>query len=459
MSRAGRRFSTEQCRRDRDIAVVRGLVLAFVSAPVSGCLVQALHRPSGFDEEASAVRDRDEDWLRVPIGPDASRWVTARTQRTVVAVAHTVAGAGHLLDAVELLECDPRVQVVFTQAPDVLRNGVPQLLRELGAVVVPWHQATQSRFDLAMATDAAGVHELHAPVLFMPHGVMNNKRTAARPGAPGGDLVVGLAPPWLTWYGRLVPAVVALSHTDLLKVLARQCPQAVPAARVVGDLCLDRLVASRTLRHRYRKALHAADGRTVVAVSSTWGSQSLFARSPGLPGDLVSTLGDSYLVVIGLHPAVWFGHGPRQVLAWLREQRRAGLVVVDPVTWRGVVAAADVVFGDHGSATVYAAAAGVPVVRTSWAADSVNAGSSVAALAEVAPLVAGAGSLRCQVDAALTVPTDQWQAVRARVTSQPGQAARLLRAQMYRLLDLTEPTGPAETAPVGLARLFGEGGV
>lgn len=402
-----------------------------------------------------------EDWLRVPVGPDAGRWVTAQTRRTVVAVVHTVAGAGHLLDAVELLESDPRVQVVFTQAPDVLRNGVSELLRELNAVVVPWHQATRSQFDLAVATDAAGVHELRAPVLFLPHGVMNNKRAPAGLSGPGSDLVVGLAAPWLTWYGRLVPAVVGLSHVDWRKVLARQCPQALPAARVVGDLCLDRLVASRAVRCRYREALGVADGQIVVAVCSTWGPQSLFARFPALSGDLLSALSrQRYVVAVGLHPAVWYGHGPRQVLAWLREQRRDGLVVVDPVGWRGLVAAADLVVGDHGSATVYAAAAGAPVLRVPWAADSVAVGSAVAAMAEVAPVVTNAEPLRRQVDAAVAAFTDQaGRVVAARVTSQPGRAARLLRSQMYRLLDLAEPSGAAETAPAGVARLVGEGGV
>jgi hypothetical protein len=400
-----------------------------------------------------------EDWLQVPVGPDASQWATARTQRTVVAVMHTVAGAGHLLDAVELVESDPRVQVVFTQAPDVFSNGVSELLRKLNAVVIPWHQATRTQFDLAVVTDAAGVHKLRAPVLLLPHGVMNNKWAPAASDGQGSKLVVGLSAPWLTWYGRLVPATVALSHVDLLRVLARQCPQASPVARVVGDLCLDRLVASRTERSRCRDALGVVDGQIVVALCSTWGSQSLFARFPSLASDLRSALPlDRYLVFAGLHPAVWFGHGPRQVLAWLREQRRDGMLVVDPVSWRGLIAGADVVVGDHGSATLYAAAAGVPVLRAPWVADSVGERSAVAALAETAPVVTDGEPLRDQVEAALAgFPEAAARAVAAQVTSQPGRAARLLRTQVYRLLDLPEPRTAARAAPVGVARLVCEG--
>jgi hypothetical protein len=367
-----------------------------------------------------------------------------------------------LLDALELLECDRRVQVVFTQAPDILSNGVSTLLRKLNTVVVPWHQATQSQFDLAVVTDTAGVHELRAPVLFLPHGVMNNKRAPVGLSGPANELVVGLAAPWLTWYGRVVPAMVAVSHQDLLGVLARQCPQALPAARVVGDLCLDRLVVSRAAaRRRYREALGAGEGQIVVAVCSTWGPQSLVARFPDLPGDLRSTLPTSqYLVVVGLHPAVWYGHGPRQVLAWLRAGHHRELAVVDPACWRGLVAAADFVVGDHGSATVYAAAAGVPVLRTPWAADSVGADSAVAALAEVAPVVVGPERLQHRLDAATVAFTHDHaeDAVAARVTSEPGQAAQLLRREMYRLLDLPEPNDKPETVPVEVARLVDEWG-
>jgi hypothetical protein len=372
------------------------------------------------------------NWLEVPIGRDAGRWITARTQRTVLAVAHTAASFGHLLDAVELLEPDPRVQVVFTQAPDTIGNAVPELLRRLGGVVVPWQQAVHTDFDLALVTDAAGIHRLGAPIVFLPHGVMHNKLIA--------DQVVGLGTPWLTWYGRLLPAALTLSHSDLLKVLAQQCPQALPVATVVGDLCLDRLRASRASRGWYRSALGIDDSRALVAVSSTWGPESLFATAREMC-DLVA--GERYAVALVLHPAVWYGHGPRQILAWLREQRRRGLRLVDPLGWRGLVAAADVWLGDHGSATVYAAAAGVPVLRIPGTACATPPGSAAALLADLAPAVTPGRPLPEQA-----APV----AIADRVTSAPGRAALLLRTQLYRHLRLPEPAALPVTAPVPAAR-------
>jgi hypothetical protein len=364
------------------------------------------------------------NWLKVPIGRDADRWITARTQRTVLAVAHTAASLDHLLDAVELLESDLRVQVVFTQAPDTIGSTVPELLRRLGGVVVPWHQAVHTDFDLALVTDTAEIHRLGAPIVVLP--------------------VVGPGAPWSAWHGRRLPAALTLSHTDLLAVLEQQCPEVLPVATVVGDLCLDRLVASRASRGWYRTALGIDDSRTLVAVSSTWGPESLFATARQLCN---LAPGERYAVALVLHPAVWYGHGPRQILAWLRDQRRRGLRLVDPLGWRGLVAAADVWIGDHGSATVYAAAAGVPVLRAPAGASAIPPGSAAALLADLAPAVTPG---RPQPEKAATV------AIAARVTSAPGRAARLLRTELYRHLRLPEPATFPVTAPVPAAHPVGE---
>lgn len=401
--------------------------------------------------------DEQQGWLRVPVGRDAQNWLTAPIKRRVLAVVHTVAGAGHLLDAVELLESDPRIQVVFTQAPDAFCNGVREFLDGLHGVAIEWHQAIHTEFDLALATDCAGVQKLRAPVLSLSHGVGNNKLAPPALGGAASQLVVGLAAPWLTWYGRLVPAAVALAHVDLMTVLARQCPQALPIAVVTGDACLDRLAVSRARRGEYRRALGIDDDRVIVAMNSTWGPDSLLGQAGELLFDLLAGLPDRYAVLASMHPAVWFGHGPRQVAGWLSGPRRRGLRLVDPLSWRALTAAADVMIGDHGSATIYAAAAGVPVLRAPGAAGSVRTGSAVARLAEVAPVLTPHQPLLAQLCHAVdTFGTGTHQRIAERITSEPGRAAGLLRAQMYRLLALAEPGGPPPVAPVAMPQVIGE---
>jgi len=118
--------------------------------------------------------------------------------------------------------------------------------------------------------------------------------------------------------GRVLADAIVLSHNKELAVLRRQCPEAVAAAVVAGDPCFDRLVASLPHRSTYRAALGVHDSQELVVVSSTWGQQSLFGRNHDLIPRLLDELDPAGFRVAALvHPAVWFGHGPRQIRAWL----------------------------------------------------------------------------------------------------------------------------------------------
>jgi hypothetical protein len=398
-----------------------------------------------------------DGWLQVPVGRRSTDWLTARPERTVIAVVHTVAGLGHLVDALELLEVDPRIQVVFTQAPDLFNNGVARMLDGLDTVVVPWRQAMATPFDLAIVSDTAGVHELDAPVLLVPHGVMNNKLAPAALAGVDNELVVGMAAAWLTRFGRLVPAAMALSHDELLAVLHRQCPEALTVARVVGDLCLDRLNASHGTRKHYRQRLGIGQEQVLVALSSTWGPNSLFGRWQRHVYELAAQLPPEHVAVAVMHPALWYGHGPRQVKAWLREACRGGLRIVEPLDWRALVVASDVLIGDHGSVTVYAAATGVPVLQIDDAPEAVKGGSAGSLLARSAMKLAIDRPLTEQLTEVMEgYEPSRHEAIRRRVTSRPEQAASLLRSLMYRLLDLEEPPGAVCADPVSLPMVRGE---
>ena len=117
--------------------------------------------------------------------------------------------------------------------------------------------------------------------------------------------------------------------------------------------------AARTTAAPWRSA-----GALLVVTASTWGTASLFSQLTDLHDRLLAELPqDRYRVVALMHPNVWYGHGPRQVRAWRGSAMRRGLALVPPESeWLGAILAADVVIGDAGSTTVYAAAAGVPVV-------------------------------------------------------------------------------------------------
>lgn len=390
-------------------------------------------------------------WRTVPVGIDADRWVTRSGCRTVLVVVHTLVTGQRLLDVADLIESDTRVQVVYTAGPDVFDGGVSDFLHTIGALVIPWQQAIRERFALAVTAAYGGIHELHAPVMVLPHGAGYGKRIVGvgRGTQQVERSVYGLGTQHLVRDGRVVPSVVALSHEAQRLTLLRQCPQAEPAAVVVGDPCFDQLRASTAHRDRYRAALGVAPDRQLVVLTSTWGTSSLFAQTDLLP--LIMNQLDSrrYRVAALLHPAAWFGHGQRQVRAWLRDCLDAGLVLLEPeVDWRAVAVAADLVLGDHGSTTIYAASLGVPVLHTQTSLADLDASSPQALLVSRAPQLNRATPVEEQLDEARTA-VPQWRdELVASLTSRPGQANRLLRREMYRLLDLSVPGRHRALQPV-----------
>ncbi len=393
------------------------------------------------------------EWVYGPFGVGAGRAQTCRAERIVLVVMHHMTAATRLADVVPLLESDRRVQVVFTWAPVSVSPGwVGEYLQRQGAVVVPWQQATQTRFDLAVAASFGQLERLCAPVLTVPHGIGFNKY-AIRWDGPGPEApreMYGAERAVLVYRGRVIPsAVVVPTERDRAR-LAEACPEAARVTVMAGDPCYDRLAASLPWREAYRRAL-GARGRKVVAVSSTWGPGSLWQRRPDVLAELTRELpGDEYQVVGLVHPGVWSWHGRRQVRAWLSDCTRRGLILIPPEEdWRGVLAAADWVVGDAGSVSCYSAAVSRPVLLASFPEEELDPASAAAKLGRAAPRLYPGRPIVPQLREAVSAwSPDAYEQVRARVTDVPGQSARMIRAAMYKLMKLPEPAGPPEAGPV-----------
>jgi hypothetical protein len=394
-----------------------------------------------------------------PFGIDAMRWGTGGSSRTVLVVVHSVTAGTRLTDVTPLLESDLRIQVVFTVAPSSFPSGTGEFLRRLDAVVVPWQQAIRERFDLAIAASYGRLEQLHAPVLTLAHGVGYGKfpHRWEGYGPPASRAAWGLERQQLIYHGRVVPAAIALPHRDGVPQLKSSCPEAVPAAFIAGDPCYDRLAASVSLRHTYRRALGVKDGQKLVVVSSTWGTGSLLGRYRGLVPRLVAELPrDEYRVVAVLHPNIWHWHGPWQVQAWYADAVRNGLGLIPPEEgWRAALVAADVVIGDHGSVTYYAASIGVPVLLGAFPEDDIDPGSPVTTLGAIAPRMCSDRPLHPQViDAAAAYSSGLYAELASHVTSVPGESGRLIRREMYRLMRLQEPSAIPKVRPVPAPRLL-----
>ncbi|NEC86709.1 hypothetical protein [Streptomyces sp. SID12501] len=394
-------------------------------------------------------------WRHVPVRLDVERWATRRTRRRVLVVVHTVIAGQRLLDVIRLLEGDLRVQTFFTQAPDVFSNGVSEFLERLGGLVLPWSQAVQTNFDLALAASHGSLYDLQAPVVVLPHGAGHNKITSmgqrGRPAAQRG--VYGLSRQRLVRDGAVVPEAIVLAHSEELTRLGRECPEALPVAEVVGDPCFDRIVASLPSRALYREALAVGARQRLVLVCSTWGPDSLLGQGWGTLERLVTELpGDEYQIAVLLHPHVWNAHGDWQVRTWLAGLVRSGLILLSPRgDWTGAVVAADHIVGDHGSVSLYAAMTGVPVLMAGRSDADIDPGSPMAELMSFAPRLHGDRPMRPQLRRSSVIRRSQrYERVAARITSEPGRFARRMRALLYRKLHLRAPVAQTTTEPARL---------
>ncbi|TDC74530.1 hypothetical protein [Streptomyces hainanensis] len=363
-------------------------------------------------------------------------------------MARTVTATTRLLEVLPaVFDGDPRVEVMFGHDPtSAFRDGVAGLLQSSATRVVPWPPAVDVPCDLVITTtENARFDVTDAPVLVLPHGIGFHKMV---PDARGeGRRLSGVVPPSLleaerSWY--------AVSHPAQAEQLAAVRPDLAGRGLLIGDPCHDRLLVSRSARSRYRHSLGIDErrGQRLVVVASTWGSQSLIGRHPGLPRRLLAELPlDGYRVAAILHPNVWFGHSPWQVRTLQRNALEAGLLLVPPhAGWQAMLTAADLVIGDHGSLSLYAASLGTPLLLGSFGTESVP-DTAMALLGELVPMLDHDKGLLEQIEEELERHRpERYREIVERTFWSPGSTVARLRAAAYQLLRLDEPRSPVRGA-------------
>ncbi|MEV6343993.1 hypothetical protein [Actinoplanes sp. NPDC051851] len=395
---------------------------------------------TGAGSREPGAGSREPGFVRVPVGEEAAHWVTVPAQRTLLAVARTVTSTARVLDAVQLLRDDPRVQVVFSfNDTSPFNDGVLPLLERAGARLVPWNRLGELTFDAALTcSENTEFRAFDAPALVLQHGAGFHK---ILPDSRGEGRRLAGTVRAADLRGRRV--TVAVTHPAQIAQLAAAEPAAADRAVLITDPMLERLRAARLLRHRYRTALGLGDRRLVV-LSSTWGRTSLLGRAPDLPARLLAQLdAGTHAVASVLHPNITAGHGALQLRLWLAAARDAGLLAVPPEAgWQAMLATADCVVGDHSSVSLLAAATGIPLLLAPLS-DEVVPGTPMTALSEAAVRLDLHRPLAAQVAAAIDGHTPDRYAAAVTATFAEPPVTRPLRSVLYDLLALPEPDGPA----------------
>ena len=390
-------------------------------------------------------------WARGDTGP--LHPLTIRTERTILAVVHGAQSGDRLNDFLDLIERDPRIQVVWSLAPgSCFERSGREFLRDMDAAVLPWEEAVRHRYDLVLAANQGLLEQVRGPALILPHGTGVSRMVVRGSGygpavaRPVGGAVYGA----LVRYGRIVPAAVGIAHSDQRSIFTDLDTAFESVVHVVGDPCFDRALSALPRREEFRRAVGVAADEHLVVVSSSWGRTGVWGVNPDIVDRLMRDLPHGHVAAMILHPGIWWVHGPRQVLAWLHDARHRGLRVLAPFAdWQGLLVAADVVMGDPGSVTAYAAGLGAPTLLAGGGLVDVAPGSTPELLHRITPNLPVGEHAVAHLEDIVERWSPEWSArVYARLTSVPGRSAGLIRALSYRLMDLAEPVVPAVLSPL-----------
>ncbi|MFI0718405.1 translation initiation factor 2 [Streptomyces sp. NPDC021224] len=368
--------------------------------------------------------------------------------RTVLLAARSDVAMYRLLDVLPVFEGDARITRRFTLVPgSAFGTDALAAVGAAGGRTVPWEEACGRPYDLILTASPKGALQLlSGKRVLLPHGAGFGKAVPAEGSAMTAS---GLDPAYLPPYDEHL-VLHALAHPDQIAQLAASAPHAAPRATVVGDPTLDRILASRSLRDGYRRAL-GTGGRRLVVLASTWGPHSLLRRRPDLPARLAAALPvDAYQLALVVHPNERAVLGDFELAERLAPARAAGLAVsAGYEEWAAVLVAADVLVTDHGSVALYFAAGGPerPVLAACDGGGEVIPGSPIDVLLAGVPRLARAADLPAAL-AAYEPGAAGRAAGSAFAADRLGSSLPRLRTELYTLLGLDPPSGAVRARPL-----------
>ncbi|MFF3782095.1 translation initiation factor 2 [Streptomyces sp. NPDC001933] len=363
---------------------------------------------------------------------------TGDGRRAVLFAARSAVALYRLLDALPVFAGDHRITRLFTLVPGS-DFGVDALsvIDDVGGRTLPWDEACRRTFDLVLTASPKGeLSLLSGQHVLLPHGAGFNKSI---PGEGSPDSASGLDPEYLLPSDDDAPAALyALAHPDQVARLAAASPRAAERAEVIGDPTLERILASLSLRDRYRTAL-GTGSRTLIVLASTWGPECLLRRRPGLPAELAAHLPyDEYQLALIVHPNERSLLGKYELTERLSPALDAGLVLAGPYEeWASVLIAADALITDHGStALYYSAVRDRPVVNVHRTGAELIPGSPMDVLLRQVPELGPAETVQEALSAYR--PGTGHAAAQAGFAAR-GESSSRLRTEVYALLGLAPP--------------------
>lgn len=391
-------------------------------------------------------------WERPDLGPadpDGRRWDTYTHCKIILCLVRTFTSAITTIDLMKVFDGDDQVEAVYALCPgSSFEHLAADWLHRCGIDLLPAAELARVRCDLIVTTSEKIDFTAFppVPVLVVPHGLGFHKYV------PDSDRpttrLSGLADDASLATGRVTQLVTHPAHVRQLEAVTEHV-----VGRTVfgGDVSFDRLRRSAIDRHSYRRDVSVEPGQKLVVLSSTWGPDSLTALGSPAVGRILAALPvDEFKIALILHPNVWSRDGHNVRRRYRHHVDRGGLVVVDPRQgWHATLAAADVVIGDNGSVSLYAAMADIPLLLLAFSSQVVP-GTTMDHLGREAPRLVLEHDIQAQVEAAIARRGQvDASSLIARTIAHPDQAEELFRRLCYEKMGLPQPESelPVLAAP------------
>jgi hypothetical protein len=224
---------------------------------------------------------------------------------------------------------------------------------------------------------------------------------------------------------------------------------------LVGDLRIDKLVqASNRAQSRSGEIV-----RPSVIIASSWSRDNLFEKMGRELLAEAAGLLDRYSFILRPHPHLLKSTASGEWKSYFREQQKLGFVFSPPTDDLGWLLSAASVFicDDLSSLVLYAAVLGKRIIIVPSGSAQIPAESFLGRLTKIVPNLTRPADLPEMLASVLrSGPAEGLSTLAAEINSRPGESARLMRSEFYRLVNLA-PLAESQAAEIADLHPHAEG--
>jgi len=351
-------------------------------------------------------------------------------KKQILFCAHNELTAGYLSRALPLFDAS-RHEVFLSFFPLSHTLSAPGNIAErCGLPYLPADRISRRAWDLILVADHVyeqGAMPAGVPVVYMPHGllVMRLKEN-------------GRVHRFDRWafdaQGHSAYRAILFDNESNASAAARDFPALKEAVKVTGCLGVDRMLALRPERERFRRELGIPEGEKAVLIMSSFYPEGLMKKYGRALLDQAARLqGSGRHFIVSAHPNLWVEPG---FLELMEEQKARGLRVLDPdEPLEPFLVAADAAVSDFTSLSLAFALLGKPLIYVPIDAGRFDRHSLLVRLAAGLPRLDVPEDMETVLDRAFRdYPHAFLNETARQIYPHPGEAASRMKKEFEKIL-------------------------